>query len=226
MALVVGIAVYTFADSLQKQAQAQATPMGNVVTAAVEIPANTLITDDMVTLITLPVQSISAGAATDIGQVAGAIAKYPIFAGEQVFNANLSGKDTEKETLSFVLEEGYRAISIGVDDITGVSGYIKAGDRVDVISSMLENDETGASYTVSTALVENLLVLETGTSIQSEAEKLGYRTVTLAATPEQAVKINYAVTNGRLLLVLRPILDEKIVNPADYPNKTTATVLN
>ncbi len=226
MALVVGIAVYSFADSLQKQAQVQATPMGNVVIAVVEIPSNTLITDDMVMLVTLPVQSISASAATDIKQVAGTIAKYPIFAGEQVFHANLSGKGAEKETLSYVLEEGYRAISIGVDDITGVSGYIKTGDRVDVISSMLKTDETGASYTISTVLVENLLVLETGTGLQSEAEKLGYRTVTIAATPEQVVLINYAATTGKLLLVLRPILDEKIVNPSDYPEKTTSVVSN
>lgn len=221
MALVVGIAVYSFADSLQKQAQAQAIPMGQVVTAVTEIQANTLITEDMLALLTLPSQSISAGAVTDIRQVVGTIAKYPIFAGEQVFYAGLSGKGAEEETLSYVLEAGQRAISIGVDEISGVSGYIKSGDRVDIIATMLEYDESGTSHTVSTSLVENLLVLEIGTRVQTdEAEKLNYRTVTLSATPEQVIKINYAVSNGRLMLVLRPILDNEIVNPSDFSYKT------
>lgn len=222
MALVVGIAVYTFADSLQKQAQAQAIPMGQVVTAVRDIQANTLITEEMLALATLPMQSISSGAVTDLKQAVGTIAKYPIFVGEQVFYANLSGKGAEKETLSYVLEDGHRAISVGVDEITGVSGYIKPGDRVDVIATMLETDETGASRTVSTSLVENLLVLEIGTSLQtSETDKLNYKTVTLSATPEQVLKLNYALSNGKLLLVLRPILDNEIVSPPDYTYKTS-----
>ena len=114
---------------------------------------------------------------------------------------------------SLALEDGKRAISVGVDDISGVSGYIVKGDYVDVIATVIPAE---GNTPVSTSLVENVLVLQVGTKQGATDSEGSYATVTLSVTPQEALKINYAASNGKLRLVLRPILDNKIVNPGDY----------
>ena len=226
MALVVGVSVYFFTDSLKKQAQAKSVPMGQVVVAIAAIPANTLITEEMVEQVTIPRESISSGAVTDLKKAVGTIAKHPIFVGEQIFYQRLSEQGAKEETLSYVIEDGYRAVSIGVDDVTGVSGFISAGDYVDVVASLIVKDTDNSTYPVTEMLVENLKVLEIGMKQTSSSATTGtYATVTLAATPEQVLKINFALTNGRIYLSLRPILDHNIVNPqpvgSPAPKQTT-----
>ncbi len=130
----------------------------------------------------------------------------------------LAEKGNEGGALSYALEEGYRAISVAVNDVTGVSGYINRGDRVDVVATLVAYDATKKNQPVSTLIAQNLLVLETGTKWKKPTDSAsdGYATVTLAATPQEALKINYAATNGKLGLVLRPVLDN-----AKVTTKTT-----
>ncbi|MHB1315739.1 MAG: Flp pilus assembly protein CpaB [Christensenellales bacterium] len=217
MAIVVGIAVYFFASSMQKNNQSPAVSMSKVVVAVTEVPANTLILEDMVALVTLPSEGVNPYAATNLAQVVGTITQYPLLPNEQVLSPRLVEKGVDSGTLSLALAEGQRAVSVGVDEVSGVSGYITKGDYVDVIATLLTKDTAGNSVTISVSLVENLLVLEAGSKKTEEnTEATGYTTITLSATPEEVLKINYAATNGKLRLVLRPILDNKIVNPEDY----------
>ncbi len=221
MAIIVGIAVYFFASSIQSNAQVQTIAEGQVVVAVTEIPANTLITADMVKLTKLPSVGVNQYAATDLSQVIGTIAKYPLLPDEQVLSPQLVEKGKENDTLSLMLEDGKRAISIGVDDMSGVSGYITKGDYVDVVATLMAdevNDPNGKSKPISVCLVENLLVLQVGSKQSSTNTKESYTTVTLSATPEEALKINLAATNGKIRLILRPMLDNKIVDPDDYYN--------
>lgn len=215
LALIVGISVYFFANSLQQKAQAPAAlPMRSVVAAAVDIPANTQITEDMVLMQSVPAESAHAYSVSDLSQVVGMITKGELVAGEQVLSLRIVQKGQDEGSLSNRLEDGKRAVSVGVDDVSGVSGHIKKGDYVDLVVTLV--DSTGKA--TSTALVENLLVLETGVKqSSSNTEQSGYSAVTLSATPEDAVKINYAATNGNIRLLLRPVLDNKIEKPADYP---------
>ena len=218
MALVVGIAVYLFASSIQQETQAGAYAKGRAVVAAKEIPANTQITEDMVKLAQLPDDGINAVAATDLSQVVGKITRYPLLPGEQVLLPRLAEKGNEDGALSYALEEGYRAISVAVDDVTGVSGYISRGDRVDVVATVVLYSGSTKNQPASTMIAQNLLVLQTGTKAKKTTESAeGYTAVTLAAKPQDALKINYAATNGKLALVLRPVLDDKKVSTKNYP---------
>lgn len=224
MALTVGIAVYLFAASLQQKADSQAVDSGYVVVAAVEIPASTLITSDMVALVEMPRQSINPLAATSLSAVVGLINKYPLSPQEQILTPKLNKKgQSNTGQLSYVLNEGQRAISVGVDSVAGVSGYIAVGDYVDIVSTIIlpQNGSTPSSAT-SMLLVENLLVLQTGMKQLSSTDSTvaTYTTVTLSATPEQILKINYAATNGTLRFILRPVLDHTIVNPPTFPQSS------
>lgn len=219
MAITAGISVYMFASSIKnEESQIQAVENGNVVVAAVDIPANTYITQEMVMICQLPVEAIHPLAETSIENAIGTISKYPISYYEQVIITKLSEKGSA-DKISYVLETGQRAVSIGVDEVSGISGYIMPGDYVDVIATiMLEGEEGQQSKPASILLVENLLVLETGIKETGAADAVSanYETVTLSATPEELLKLNYASTNGALRLVLRPVLDNVKTNLPYY----------
>ncbi len=217
MAVIAGISVYLFASSVDQKAQAGSSDKKNVVVATVEIPANSVILADMVQVAALQSDAVSPYALSDISQAVGSITKNSLLPGEQILSPRLVAKGSKDGSLSFELEEGQRAVSIGVDDISGVSGYIEKGDYVDVIATVIAKNEAGENKAVSTSLVENLLVLEVGAKpTASDTAAVKYTTITVSATTEEALKINYAATNGKLRLLLRPILDDKTVYPEDY----------
>ena len=145
---------------------------------------------------------------------------------EQVIASQLSEKGDGNGALSYVLVDGQRAISVSVDDVAGVSGYITAGDYVDVVATILyPSDGVTSGYPVSTVLVENVLVLKTGMKelTKTDSAAATYTSVTLSASPEDVLKINYAATNGKLRLVLRPVLDNKTIAPRDFPTLSEQT---
>ncbi|OQB25561.1 MAG: SAF domain protein [Firmicutes bacterium ADurb.Bin182] len=219
LAVLAGFSVYLFASSLQAGAEPAAAPTKSVVVALKDIPEQTLITNDMVAIKELPLDSVHPGAAVELENVVGSIAVDPIVSGEQVLEARLGIQGVNAGSLSFELEKGHRAVSVAVNEVTGVSGFIEAGDHVDVIALVAYPVPEGEqSLAVSTMLVENVLVLKTGHAIVDETDAGSvYKTVTLSVKPEDALKIDYAESSGAIRLILRPVLDDDRVNPKDFP---------
>lgn len=211
MAVASGVAVYLFAESLKIRSSENIEDMADVVVALVNIPSDTIITSDMVGSVTLPSQAIHPQAQTSLSNVIGKINQYPIVANEQILSFRIQEKSQDNKRLSYSLEPGYRAITIGVDNITGVAGYISQGDHVDLIINTTV-DETN----ISKYQVENLLVMRIGANSVSPDQPLQYGSITLAATPEQILKINHGINNGRMTFVLRPITDDEILDPEEY----------
>ena len=212
MAIIAGIAVYYFANALQKKNVVEDVNKGQVIVTLADVPENTMITEEMVTIKELPVEAIHPMALSSFEQVIGAITKNPLVAGEQVLLSKLGEQGETAEKLSYSLDPGQRAVSVAVDEVSGVSGYISVGDYVDVVATLILQGGVGEpNRAISVLLVENLLVVETGVEQSGSANDpaVVYETVTLSATPNQVLKINYASTNGSVRLVLRPVLDDK-----------------
>jgi pilus assembly protein CpaB len=224
LAVLAGFSVYLFASRLQANSEPVMVPTASAVVAVVDIPAETLITADMVVLKDMPEDTVHADAAVKLENVVGSIAVEPIVSGEQVLTARLGIQGEGAKSLSYELEKGYRAISVAVDEVTGVSGFIEAGDRVDVVASIIYPKPEGEpSYAISTMLVENVLVVKTGLATVDETDTGAiYQTVTLSVIPDDALKINYAASSGELRLILRPVLDNKLVKPKDFPDVSYA----
>ena len=208
MAIIAGLSVYLFAMSLQDQAQRQDEDTEYVVVAAAAIAADTLITSDMLTVSEMPVQAIHAQAIRSLTDAVGKINQYPLAVGEQLLLHRVKEKTEHSDRLSYALEPGYRAITLSVDLVTGVSGYIAQGDHVDLIVNI-----TVENSNVSRFQVENLLVLRLGEKKPAGEQGGLYGTITLAATPEQVLLINHGMNNGRISLVLRAITDRDIDAP-------------
>ena len=96
LAVLAGFAVYLFASQIQASAEPVAIPTASVVVAAVDIPAQTLITADMIALKALPEETVHSDAALKLESVVGSIAVEPIVSGEQVLNARLVLKARER----------------------------------------------------------------------------------------------------------------------------------
>ena len=111
---------------------------------------------------------------------------------------------------------GMRAISVKVDEVVGVAGFVAPGTRVDVVVTLRGQGQ--AEETMTRTVVGNVLVLTAGTRIDQAQAKDGQPTpssvVTLAVTPNDAERIALASSEGRITLALRNPLD---VAPTDTP---------
>jgi len=144
----------------------------------------------------------SFGSVADLLKDGRRLALAPLRRNEPV----LAGKVTEpnqRATLSTQIDEGMRAVSVRVDEVRGVAGFVLPGDRVDVI---LTRGEGGAQEAAAYAdiLLQNAKVLAVDQLASESQDKPAVaRAVTLELTVEQAQKVILAQGVGRLSLILR-----------------------
>jgi pilus assembly protein CpaB len=129
---------------------------------------------------------------------------YPLKRGEPLLRSKVTGPG-QRASLAAVLDEGKRAVTVRVDDVRGVAGFVLPGDFVDIVMIADEISKQRQSY--SDILLEHVKVLAID-QIASEGEEKPTvaRAVTLEVTKEQAQKILLATNVGKLSLILsRPI---------------------
>ncbi|MHB8171479.1 MAG: Flp pilus assembly protein CpaB [Thermincolia bacterium] len=196
----------------------------SVVVAAKDIAPKTEITSTMVEEKEVPVDLAHQKGYRETKDVVGKITTGEIIQGEQVLvNRLVAPKDTNKG-LSYTIAKGKRAISVAVDNISGLSGLLKPGDRVDVLVTMsLENP--GQKVTFTRMFLENIAVLAVGTEMseQPEPEKGAknqnpeeLKTVTLEVYAKDTQPLTMANEQGRIRLTLRSPVDDGKSNLTPY----------
>lgn len=173
-----------------------------VVVAQTSIPAHIRITEDMVKLASIPTDGIHPDAVTDLDKVIGSISKAEIINEEQVLLGRIVVEDIN-ENLSYRIPENMRAITIPVNEVTGVANYISVGDNIDILVTY--DIEGSKTYTQ----IQNIEVLELGSLKKpTEAEVIEQpNTITILVSPEQAEVIAFATINGSFHLTLRSPID-------------------
>jgi pilus assembly protein CpaB len=198
-----GGAAYLARSWLQAQMNVAAAyqPAGHIVIAAESLPYGAAVTAENVSEIPWFTTKLPEGAfASKDDLLAGGrrTVLYPLKQGEPVLRSKVTGAG-QRASLAAVLEEGKRAVTVRVDDVRGVAGFVLPGDFVDIV--MIADE----SY--SDILLEHVKVLAID-QIASEAEEKPTvaRAVTLEVTKEQAQKILLASNVGKLSLILsRPV---------------------
>lgn len=215
-AVLTGIAVYNYAGYLQNSARAE---MASAVFSVKRIPENTLITEDMIVLKKVPKESLNQLSANAIALVRGRITNAAVEADEQILTSRLNEIGADKGGLAYKVPKGKRAMTLEVNEITGVAGYIKKADHIDVIASLMldqaKKDGSIEKISKTVLLLQNTEVLAVSTA-NSDAKEVGYTNITLAVTPEEAVTLFYAMTSGKITAVLRPILATDVSSIAPY----------
>ena len=158
--------------------------------------------------------------------VLGLVTVAPMAEGEQVLINKVRRPEAAPKdaTLSALTPEGKRAITIAVDAITGVGGFVRPGDAVDILWTIqLPQEGQRASQVVTLTLFQNVSVMAVGTDMvgrgktRAAASPEETRTVTLALTPQETSFLLFAREQGRIQLSLRAKADtnEVAIAPAN-----------
>jgi pilus assembly protein CpaB len=182
-----------------------------VVVAVSPISVGQRITPDQVKLEERPKTTLPEGTLSDITQVVDHVSLAEVTIGEAVLNSRLAPEGSAAG-LSAVIPEGMRAMTVKVDEVIGVAGFVSPGTYVDVVATIVRTSMDGDS--ASRIILQNVKVLASGKQIENgkDGGSVEVRTVTLQVTPEQAEALALASTAGRLQLVMRNTVDENQIN--------------
>lgn len=192
----------------------------SVVVAAVEIPFGVKLEETHVKIVSWPENAVPQGTYSSKEQVVGKVAMNKFYPDEIITDKRIS-EYLGGSTLSALIAKEYRAISVRVDDVVGVSGFILPGNRVDIL---LTKNDRAANKAETTTLLQNIKVLAVDQEASQEKEKPSVvRAVTLELKPEQTEIMVQAMHEGTIQLTLRNPLDsvveEAAVKVEDAPVK-------
>ena len=210
-AVICGLIGVMLVTRYLSQVEAFTKDLGNVVVARQEIPLGTKITREQLTLAQIPNGSTPVGAFKKIDDVAGRVAITPIGVRETVTSMKLAPEGAGGG-LPAVIPEGYRAMTVKVDDVVGISGFVMPGSYVDVVAVITPQTQGETTGPISKIVLQHIKVLASGAKIDSpenQREPSKVNAVTLMVTPEEAEKLVLATNEGKLQLVMRNYRDDE-----------------
>jgi pilus assembly protein CpaB len=174
-----------------------------VVVAAMEIAFGTKVESRHLKTITLPRNAPVGDHYDSTEQVVGLIALQRVIAGEILLKERFADRNAGS-TLAAIVKPDMRAVTVRVDDVIGVAGFLMPGNHVDVVAARLVN-QIAETRTV----LRNLNVLAVDqTAAQDKDQPVVVRAVTLEVSPKQAEVLVKAREEGRIQLTLRNPLDK------------------
>jgi pilus assembly protein CpaB len=190
--------------STYRHGSTTADPKGTLVVAAKPLAFGVAVTADNIAEIPWAAKEIPQGAFATKDELlkdGRRVVVSPLEPNEPVLRSKMSGPG-QRGSLSSLLEDGKRAVTVRVDDVRGVAGFILPGDFVDVV--LIAEDSALRRENYSEILLQNLKVLAVDQLASERQEQPTVpKAVTLEVTPEQAQKILLATNIGRLSLTLR-----------------------
>jgi len=207
LALAIGLLVsYSVYNRLRTQG-ANNQQFVQVVVAANDVQIGSKLTDHDVRLAVFPQASLPPGAYTRVSQVRDRGVIIPISRGDFVLPDKLADANAGAG-LPSMIPPGMRAVSVRVNDVVSVAGFVQPGSRVDVLATGIH----GPGENQTTTVLENVAVIAVGRSLldrlgSGDAPNAGV--ITLLVSPDDAQKLTLASQEGRIQLALRNPLDTK-----------------
>lgn len=198
------VAIRMGRDMLQKAEGAQG-PSTQVVVAAGTIEPASALTPQLVGTKKVPASLIPQGAFTDPKALVGRVSKSLVPQGVMLTEQMLAPPGTQPG-LSSRIPDGFRAVSVKVDEASSVAGFLTPGSTVDVSAVMTERINT-RERTYSRIILQNVTVGAVGQSLSSlgqdgKSSQLS-RSVTLLLKPDDVPKLQMASTKGNIHLAMR-----------------------
>lgn len=185
-----------------------------VVVAALPISMSQKLSAEQLKVLEWPDNLVPEGAFSAVPQVIDRVVTSEFAAGEPILASRLAPEGT-MAGLPAIIPDGYRAITVRVDEVIGVAGFIAPGTFVDVIATSVSLGNQDDSN--SRIILQKVKVLASGQKIETQEQgkdgkPVEVKTVTLQVTPQQAESLALAATAGKLQLVMRNITDQEPVN--------------
>jgi pilus assembly protein CpaB len=208
LALAIGLLVsFTVYNRLRNIAGASHERGVRVVVASHDISVGSKLDTPDLGMITIPESAIPPGAFTDPAKVLGRGAVLPLSKGEFILTSKLAAQNAGAG-LPSLIPQGMRAVSVRVNDVVSVAGFVQPGTRVDVLAT--GNQGSGGERQTTTVL-ENVAVIAVGKSLDrnAAADAPSAPVITLLVSPDDAQKLALVSQEGRIQLSLRNPLDTK-----------------
>jgi len=181
-----------------------------IVVANQDIPVNTVVSASMVSMKKIPFQYVHSQEITDNSEVIGKILLVPVNSGESIMKNQVIDQGDKKEGLAYLVPKGKRALTVPVDEVSGVAGLIKPGDKVDVIGTVAIGENQPKTYTLM--VLQDIEVLAVGKLMDKSANEkntaVETKTVTLAVSLAEAKPLMMASQRGVIRLMLRSPVDD------------------
>lgn len=212
LALVAGgtfaFGTYQYISAVPKGGTAPGVKTTSVLVAATDMDLGAEVRREDVRAIQWPADAVPMGAFTNPDELVGRGLIQQVAQNEVFLPAKLAPKEAGAG-LPPLLPEGYRALSVRVNDVVGVAGYVLPGTRVDVLATV--NPTSRPEDVQSKVILTNVQVLTAGTKIEhddAEGKPIQVTVVTLMVDPGQAERLTLASTEGKIQLALRNPTDK------------------
>ncbi|MDQ3137237.1 MAG: Flp pilus assembly protein CpaB [Gemmatimonadota bacterium] len=204
-----GLAAYLALRYLRQQATpllAAESSKRQVVLAVRDLPVGALLSENDVRTVDWPGDALPPGYMSSVAEVANRGVITPVRLNEPILDSKLAPKGAGGG-LPMIIGDGMRALSVRVDEVIGVAGFVIPGTRVDVLLTM--DDPQTTNEPTTRAILQNIPALAAGQSIQTDQEgkPKSVPVITVLVTPEQAETLALASQQGRIQMALRNTLD-------------------
>jgi pilus assembly protein CpaB len=214
--IALGGSIFTY-SWIKKQASLKQSPTGkteaiSIAVASHDLPWGAQIRKEDIQMVPFLKDSLTQDYFTDAGVLEGRVVIAPLKIKEPILESRLAPTSVTAGGISAVVKPGKRALSVKGDKIIGISGFIKPGNRVDVLVTLTDprDDEE-----INKLVLQDILVLATGTEVakegKGEKDTSPVDVYTLEVTPEEGEKLALAATEGKLQFALRNATDGETV---------------
>lgn len=219
LAGVAALVVYSALKKREREVQQATAQSVNIVVATQDLHIGAQIDPTAVKLVRWSRDSIPPGAFTDIAAVTGKYVKTPFVENEPIVGDRLFSGAKTAGMLPLLIPAGMRAMSVPVDEVSDISGFVLPGAHVDILVAISDQSTGGQPF--SKIVLQNVEVLAVAQEIEeAKDEPRVVKVITVLVTPEEAERLSLASRDGVLRLALRNYEDKKVVmtNGSDVGN--------
>src|SRR6202167_391125 len=213
IAIVVALFLSTFVyRAFQSASAIKPITTEHIVVAAQPLQVGTRVDANNLRLIPWPSGEPVAGMFTRIADCANRAVITPLAENEPILENKLAATQSGAG-LPATIPEGMRAVSVAVNEVVGVAGFVIPGTMVDVL---VTGTTLGSSGNITRTILENVRVLAAGQKIEQDRDGKPQTVpvITLLVAPEDAARLTMASTQGKIQLALRNTADQRTTNPA------------
>ncbi|MGC1191125.1 MAG: Flp pilus assembly protein CpaB [Candidatus Binatus sp.] len=209
-AMLAAIVVFSAIRKRESEVQRAMAHTVEVVVAANDIAVGTKIDAGAVKLVRWARDSVPQGAFTDPQAIAGSFAKSEFVAGEPMVASKLFMGQMTSGVMPLLIPAGMRAMSVPVDEVSDIAGFVEPHTRVDVLVAVAGTGPGEPSF--SRIVLQDIEVLAVAQEIEHVKDQPEVvKVVTLLVTPQDAEKLTLASREGLIRLAMRNYSDNKIV---------------
>jgi pilus assembly protein CpaB len=218
LAIAVAIAflfsVYVY-RTIQRITNGRPASTEKIVVADHPIQLGTRLDATNLRVISWPADEAIAGSFMRVEDCAGRALLTNLAGNEPVLESKLAPKEAGAG-LPATIPEGMRAVSVAVNEVNGVAGFVIPGTMVDIlVTGRLSGTTSEIDNNITRVILENVRVLAAGQQVEQDREGKPQKVpvVTVLVTPEDATKLTMASTEGKIQLALRNTIDATLTNP-------------